>query len=82
MKPIVIRISNVLAWIGFAYLVGSFSLVFVLVSNDNYGLSGFLIMILGLSLPWLACLVINYIMIGSLRVLPWKRTSDSSDQES
>ena len=68
------RLSNVIAWIGLLGTVafsGFTALVFLslIMGNSIKGAEDFLIP----SLSVLAtCALINYLMVGSLRLLPWK----------
>jgi hypothetical protein len=81
MKLIIIRLSHILAWIAFAYI--SCVILFMIMmagagefSGNNGGF--YMALLLGV-LPWLACLIINWIAVGSARILPWKSISDESD---
>jgi hypothetical protein len=79
MKALIIRISNVLAWIAFVYISCSILITFLsLAASDEPGMDYFVLLSVA-SLPWLACLIINYIAVGSARILPWKSISDESD---
>ena len=73
------RLSNVLAWFGFSALIGM-SLLWVaahvsMLSNENYrgphssDWGTFWIIVL---LCYLGCALVNYLMVGRMRLLPWK----------
>jgi len=73
------RISNVLAWAGFLFLP---SLIinlmgFLLIPQDSevFIVGIFTTVIYGF-LVWLPLGVINYIMVGSFRVFPWKKIEE------
>jgi len=67
------RVSNVLAWggyIGFIWLIFSIAMTIVEMNNGRrvpfweemlWGLGGYL-----------GCALVNYLIIGSLRLLPWR----------
>jgi|TARA_B110000879_G_C10707830_1_gene331673 high-affinity Fe2+/Pb2+ permease len=74
------RLSNVIAWIG---LLGgvtfsgfiAFAFLVLIVGNSIAGAEDFLIPSLGVLAT---CALINYLMVGSVRLLPWR---DIEDQE-
>ena len=79
MPSIKHRISNVLAWAGFLFLP---SLIinlmgFLLIPQDSevFIVGIFTTVIYGF-LVWLPLGVINYIMVGSFRVFPWKKIEE------
>ena len=68
------RISNVLAWYGFAIFFGLVLLVIVQISiygryANGFGLNEYH-MLYGL-ITYFVCGSINYVMAGRLRLLPW-----------
>lgn len=71
------RVSNVLAWAGFPFLPSLFiCLVMSLLTQDkDYNLAAAIAIIYGL-LIWLPSGIVNYIMVGSFRVLPWKKIEE------
>ena len=83
MKPIVIRISNVWSWMAFALfsaIVGMLLVylwMFLLGKADIRFEDAFVSAMIG-GLIWLGAIVINYIAVGSFRILPWKSISDDS----
>jgi hypothetical protein len=78
------RLSNVLAWFGFIGVFGfGFSVsffLFFLVIGDSYDgrFEGPIIAALFFLAFYLLIGVINYLMVGSVRLLPWR---DIEDQE-
>ena len=74
------RLSNVLAWFGFLGVFGfGFSVSFFLLELLLDGVSYFFLKVALLSVaPYLFVGVINYLMVGSVRLLPWR---DIEDQE-
>ena len=71
------RISNVLAWVGIPFLPSlSICLVMSLLTQDkDYIIFVAIAIIYGL-LIWLPAGIVNYIMVGSFRVLPWKQIEE------
>jgi|TARA_B110000967_G_C18381341_1_gene315436 hypothetical protein len=71
------RISNVLAWVGIPFLPSlSICLVMLLLTQDkDYSIFVAIAIIFGL-LIWLPAGIVNYIMVGSFRVLPWKQIEE------
>ena len=71
------RISNVLAWVGIPFLPSlSICLVMLLLTQDkDYNLAAAIAIIYGL-LIWLPSGIVNYIMVGSFRVFPWKQIGE------
>ena len=71
------RVSNVLAWTGFPFLPSlSICLVMLLLTQDkDYSIFVAIAIIFGL-LIWLPAGIVNYIMVGSFRVLPWKQIEE------
>ena len=71
------RISNVLAWVGIPLLPSlSICLVMLLLTQDkDYSIFVAIAIIYGL-LIWLPAGIVNYIMVGSFRVLPWKQIEE------
>ena len=71
------RVSNVLAWAGFPFLPTLFiCLVMSLLTQDKvYNVAAAIAIIYGL-LIWLPSGIVNYIMVGSFRVLPWKKIEE------
>ena len=71
------RISNVLAWVGIPFLPSlSICLVMLLLTHDkDYSIFVAIAIIFGL-LIWLPAGIVNYIMVGSFRVLPWKQIEE------
>lgn len=71
------RISNVLAWVGIPFLPSlSICLVMLLLTQDkDYSIFVAIAIIYGL-LIWLPAGIVNYIMVGSFRVLPWKQIEE------
>ena len=71
------RVSNVLAWAGFPFLPTLFiCLVMSLLTQDkDYIIFVAIAIIYGL-LIWLPAGIVNYIMVGSFRVLPWKQIEE------
>lgn len=71
------RVSNVLAWAGFPFLPSlSICLVILLLTQDKYySVFAAIAIIYGL-LIWLPSGIVNYIMVGSFRVLPWKKIEE------
>ena len=71
------RISNVLAWVGIPFLPSlSICLVMLLLTQDkDYSIFVAIAIIYGL-LIWLPAGIVNYIMFGSFRVLPWKQIEE------
>ena len=71
------RISNVLAWVGIPFLPSlSICLVMLLLTQDkDYSIFVAIAIIFGL-LIWLPAGIVNYIMVGSFRVLPWKQIKE------
>jgi len=70
------RVSNVLAWggyIGFIFAIISIAMDVVEVNNGRRVLWGPFMeeMLWGLGV-YLGCALVNYLMIGSLRLLPWR----------
>jgi hypothetical protein len=62
------RLSNVLAWVG--SLVGGYCIVMLVNFYDDIRRWEEPIF-MGLAV-YLGCALINYLMVGSLRLLPWK----------
>jgi len=60
------RVRNVLAWTGFPFLPSLFI---------EFNLAAAIAIIYGL-LIWLPSGIVNYIMVGSFRVLPWKKIEE------
>ena len=73
------RVSNVLAWAGFPFLPLLFiCLVMSLLTQDkDYNFAAAIAIIYGL-LIWLPAGIVNYIMVGSFRVFPWKQVGEDS----
>tara|TARA_B110001469_G_C9462368_1_gene232889 strand:- start:325 stop:558 length:234 start_codon:yes stop_codon:yes gene_type:complete len=71
------RISNALAWVGIPFLPSlSICLVMLLLTQDkDYSIFVAIAIIFGL-LIWLPAGIVNYIMVGSFRVLPWKQIEE------
>jgi hypothetical protein len=71
------RISNVLAWVGIPFLPSlSICLVMLLLTQDkDYSIFVAIAIIFGL-LIWLPAGIVNYIMVGSFRVFPWKKIDE------
>jgi hypothetical protein len=74
------RLSNVITWIGLLGIVTfsgftAFTFLILIVGNSIAGAEDFLIPSLGVLAT---CALINYLMVGSPRLLPWK---DMEDQE-
>ena len=71
------RISNALAWVGIPFLPSlSICLVMLLLTQDkDYSIFVAIAIIYGL-LIWLPAGIVNYIMVGSFRVLPWKQIEE------
>ena len=66
------RVSNVLAWGGLLFGVLSIFTLASITESPNYRIDDLLeqsFLALGV---YLGCALINYIMMGSLRLLPWK----------
>jgi len=68
------RLSNVIAWIGLLGTVTfsgftAFAFLVLIVGNSNAGAEDFLIPSLGL---FATCALINYLMVGNMRLLPWR----------
>jgi hypothetical protein len=66
------RVSNVLAWGGLLCGVLSIFTLASITESPNYRIDDLLeqsFLALGV---YLGCALINYIMVGSLRLLPWK----------
>ena len=73
-----VRLSNVLAWFGFSFLVINYIADFMRWDfitktwiQDSYGHMSdaeFGVM----WLVYIGCAAINYLMVGSLRLLPWR----------
>ena len=71
------RISNVLAWVGIPFLPSlSICLVMLLLTQDKYYSIFVAIAIIFGLLIWLPAGIVNYIMVGSFRVLPWKQIEE------
>jgi hypothetical protein len=66
------RLSNVLAWFGFGITVLTV-LVVIMKWRFTYGFLSMVIFALGFQ-GFLA--TINYLMVGSLRLLPWRDIED------
>ena len=67
------RVSNVLAWggyIGFIFLIISIAMTIVEMNNGRR-VPFWEEMLWGLGV-YLGCALVNYLMIGSLRLLPWR----------
>ena len=62
------RLSNVLAWFG--SLWGGWCIVMLVIFNDDIR-HWEEPAVMGLAV-YLGCALINYLMVGSLRLLPWK----------
>ena len=77
MPSMKLRISNVLAWVGIPFLPSlSICLVMLLLTQDkDYSIFVAIAIIYGL-LIWLPAGIVNYIMVGSFRVLPWKQIEE------
>ena len=71
------RISHALAWVGIPFLPSlSICLVMLLLTQDkDYSIFVAIAIIYGL-LIWLPAGIVNYIMVGSFRVLPWKQIEE------
>ena len=74
------RVSNVLAWVGSPFLPWlSISLALSLLTQDkgfnNYDSVALVAVTYGL-LIWLPAGIVNYIMVGSFRVFPWKQVGE------
>ena len=71
------RISNALAWVGIPFLPSlSICLVMLLLTQDkDYSIFVAIAIIFGL-LIWLPAGIVNYILVGSFRVLPWKQIEE------
>jgi len=68
------RLSNVLAWVG---SLGGGWLIYMLVaiaarSADGYSINGWEEPFFTGLAVYLGCALINYLMVGSLRLLPWR----------
>jgi predicted branched-subunit amino acid permease len=74
------RVSNVLARAGFPFLPSLFiCLVMSLLTQDkDYNLAAAIAIVYGL-LIWLPSGIVNYIMVGSFRVLPWKQIGEGAE---
>ena len=71
------RISNALAWVGIPFLPSlSICLVMLLLTQDKYYSIFVAIAIIFGLLIWLPAGIVNYIMVGSFRVLPWKQIEE------
>jgi len=80
------RLSNILAWFGFGYpalllfggIIAEFTsldeIIQILADTHNYRVEEALMSLV----VYGVCLTINYLMVGSLRLLPWR---DIEDQE-
>ena len=67
------RVSNVLAWggyIGFIFLIISIAMTIDEINNGSR-IPFWEEMLWGLGV-YLGCALVNYLMIGSLRLLPWR----------
>lgn len=78
MSSTAVRLSNVISWIGAAFLVsGGGSIVWglLLALGEYYDWNDPVIIGGVLLFPWLILGIINYIWVGSFRVVPWKRVT-------
>lgn len=71
------RVRNVLAWTGFPFLPSLFIclVMSLLTQYMEFNLAAAIAIIYGL-LIWLPSGIVNYIMVGSFRVLPWKKIEE------
>jgi len=76
------RVSNVLAWTGFPFLpsliINLMGFLLITQDPDVFIVGIFATAIYGF-LVWLPLGVINYIMVGSFRVFPWKKIGEGAE---
>ena len=71
------RFSNVIAWVGFSFLVvnvsavaGDLDLIIKLFLFSSYGEFRFDELVI-LATVYVGCAVVNYLLVGRFRFLPW-----------
>ena len=79
MSSVKHRVSNVLAWTGFPFLpsllINLMGFLFIPQDSEVFIVGIFATAIYGF-LVWLPLSAINYIMVGSCRVFPWKKIEE------
>ncbi|MDB3966615.1 hypothetical protein N9399_02520 [Porticoccaceae bacterium] len=80
MSSVKHRVSNVLAWTGFPFLPFLIVIPIGYLLTQNEDVFGFYLVaaIYGF-LVWLPLGAINYIMVGSFRVFPWKKIGEGAE---
>ena len=65
MKGFFRRLSDVIAWLGFGLMI--LAVYNINVFEQRFGVGG---------LVWFGVGVINYLMVGSFRLLPWRKLDE------